>query len=223
MYLPRHFRLDDDALVEELLSQLSTVELITFDGTRPVASLMPMLWQRASATGSDQVRGRLLGHLARANPQWSGAVPDALALAIATGAQSYVSPSWYPSTAEHGRMVPTWNYVSVHLTGRLVVHHEPEWLRDVVGRLTRRHEQHRPAPWTVEDAPSDFIRTSLTAIVGIELLVTAVEAKAKLSQNRDPADVVGVIDGLSDDGSPAARQVVALMQGPLFDPGQTPS
>ena len=211
MYLPRHFALDDDSAVDEVLAQVSTVELVTFDGVRPVATLMPMLWERA-ADPTDSVRGRLLGHLARANDQWSTVAPGSLALAIATGPEGYVSPSWYPSKAEHGRVVPTWNYVSVHLTGALVVRHDPDWLRGVVGRLTRRHEQHRPAPWTVQDAPDRFIERSLHAIVGIELVVTSIEAKAKLSQNRDRADADGVVRGLRADDTPSSTALAEAVQ-----------
>src|SRR5207244_8197271 len=128
--------------------------------------------------GSDGGRGRLLGHLARANPQWSTVAAGSQALAIVRGPEGYVSPSWYPAKAAHGRVVPTWNYVTVHLTGDLVVHDDPVWLRDVVERLTRRHEEGRAEPWHVDDAPDPFLAGSLRAIVGVELSVTRVEAKA---------------------------------------------
>ena len=220
MYLPRHFRVDP-AAVDRMLSDLVTVELVTFDGIQPVASLIPVAWQPPAAQDPSEVAGRLLGHLARANPQWSSAVAGSRALAIATGPQGYVSPSWYPSTAEHGRTVPTWNYVSLHLTGPLVVHQEPDWVRDVVERLTRRHEEHRPRPWRLQDAPQRYVDSSVRAIVGIELVVTSVQAKAKLSQNRDPGDVAGVIDGMLAEATPDARRIAALMQGPLMGTGDS--
>ncbi len=121
------------------------------------------------------------------------------------GPQAYISPSWYAAKAEHGRVVPTWNYSSVHLTGTVTVHDDPEWVRDAVTRLTDRHEQPRAEPWAVTDAPETYVDKNLKAIVGIELTVAKVEAKAKLSQNRSEDDQAGVVAGLAADGAdPAA-------------------
>ena len=130
----------------------------------------------------------MLGHLALANDQWQTAQPGAQALMIVHGPQAYISPSWYESTARHGRTVPTWNYELVHLTGPVTFHRDPEWLRDIVTRLTRRHEDGRARPWAVADAPPDYINGQLRAIVGVELTVISVEAKQKLGQNRGRAD-----------------------------------
>jgi transcriptional regulator len=130
-----------------------------------------------------------------------------------------VSPSWYPSKAEHHRVVPTWNYSAVHVTGRATVHRDPGWLRAAVGDLTELHEAGRDQPWAVTDAPEAFVAQQLKAIVGIELEITAVEAKAKRSQNRSEADRVGVIDGLMAQGDERGHHVARQMQRDL-DSGQ---
>jgi transcriptional regulator len=151
-------------------------------------------------------RGALLGHLARNNDQWQAPVLGE-ALVIVRGPDAYVSPSWYASKAEHGKVVPTWNYVTAHVYGRLVVHDDPAWVEDIVRRLTAKHEADNPRPWSVDDAPRPFVAGQLRAIVGVEVVISRIEAKAKLSQNRPAADVDGVISGLrarGDDRSAAA-------------------
>jgi transcriptional regulator len=116
------------------------------------------------------------------------------------GPDAYITPGWYASKAEHGRVVPTWNYVTAHVYGRLVVHDDPVWTEDLVRRLTAKHEAYRDHPWSADDAPRPFIEGQLRAIVGVELEITRIEAKAKLSQNRPAADVEGVIAGLRERG-----------------------
>jgi transcriptional regulator len=116
------------------------------------------------------------------------------------GPDAYITPGWYATKAETGRVVPTWNYVTAHVYGRLIVHDDPVWTEDLVRRLTTKHEAYRNHPWSVDDAPRAFIEGQLRAIVGIELAITRIEAKAKLSQNRSPADVEGVIAGLRERG-----------------------
>jgi transcriptional regulator len=182
----------DDEDVAAFLDAIGTAELVTTgpDGY-PVATLLPFVREG----------DRLLMHLARANPHWQAIEPGTPALAVVTGPQAYVSPSWYASKHEHGKVVPTWNYSAVHLTGRVSTHHDEGWLRDLVGRLTDLHEQARADPWSVEDAPADYVRKQLRAIVGVELTVERVEAKAKLSQNRSEADRIGVIRGLEESGA----------------------
>jgi transcriptional regulator len=211
VYLPKHFTARDRAAVEAFVDGAGAADLVTFDGAKPVASLIPILWDRSGAAGGEH--GRLLGHLALANPQWRSAGPGTVALAIVHGPQAYVSPSWYPSTARHGRVVPTWNYVSVHVTGPVTIHRDPEWLRDVVSRLTARHEAGWPEPWRVSDAPGDFIDGQLRAIVGVELAIATVEAKEKLSQNRDAADRAGALDGLRREPGPGPAAIADLMAG----------
>lgn len=206
VYLPPHFTAPDAAGVAAFVDAVAAADLVTFDGAKPVASLIPIIWDRD--TGA---HGRLLGHLALANPQWQSVPAGATALAIVHGPQAYVSPSWYPSKARHGRVVPTWNYVTVHFTGPLTVHRDPEWIRDVVTRLTRRHEAGRPAPWAVTDAPPDYINGQLRGIVGVELTIATVEAKHKLSQNRSAGDRASVAEALRAEDTPGAAEISVLM------------
>ena len=142
-------------------------------------------------------RGALLGHFARGNTQWKTYDATAEALAIFRGDDAYVSPSWYASKAAHGRVVPTWNYLTVHVHGPLVVHDDHEWKRRFLERLTAIHEAGRPEPWSITEAPQQYIEAQLRAVVGVELRVERIEAKWKLSQNRDDADVAGVVDHLA--------------------------
>jgi transcriptional regulator len=202
VYLP-HFNRMGDGDVPAFLDAVATAELVTVgaDGY-PVATLMPFL----------RDDDRLLMHMARGNPHWGAIEPGTPALAIVAGAQAYVSPAWYATKQEHGRVVPTWNYSAVHLSGVVTAHHEESWLRDLVERLTDRHESHRADGWSVDDAPADYVTKQLRAIVGIELVVERVEAKAKLSQNRSDADRSGVIKGLEAEGAERDAQVAADMR-----------
>jgi transcriptional regulator len=193
LYVPRSNRMDP-AAVRPFVAAIGTAQLVTVgeDGA-PDATLLPVLWEG----------DRLVGHLARANAHWRRIVDGSPALAVVTGADTYVSPSWYASKAEHGRVVPTWNYTVVHLRGPVTVHDDPAWVRGFVTRLTDRHEQGRAEPWAVTDAPADYVEKNLRPIVGVELAVASVEAKAKLSQNRSEADRAGVAAGLAADGRDA--------------------
>jgi len=202
VYLP-HFNCMDDAEVGSFLDTVATAELVTTGGDGyPVATLMPFL----------RDGDRVLMHMARGNAHWRAIEPGTPALAIVAGAQAYVSPSWYATKREHGRVVPTWNYSAVHLTGRVTAHHEEAWLRDLVERLTDRHESHRADRWSVDDAPADYVTKQLRAIVGVELVVERVEAKAKLSQNRSDEDRAGVVEGLEATGAERDAQVAADMR-----------
>jgi transcriptional regulator len=147
----------------------------------------------------DRERRTLLGHFARNNDHWRQPVLGE-ALVIVRGPDSYISPSWYASKVEHGRVVPTWNYVTAHVHGALTVHDDVEWLAALVRRLTDQHEAGRPAPWSVDDAPEKFVQGQLRAIVGVEIAITRIEGKFKLSQNRPDADIDGVIAGLEEVG-----------------------
>lgn len=170
-----------------MVRRSGAAELVTVsaDGY-PRATLLPVLWD------GDTV----IAHLARANDHWRDLVEPGPALLICTGPQGYITPSWYAAKAEHGRVVPTWNYTTVHLRGTVQVRDDVEWVRDVVTRLTVRHEADREAPWMVSDAPSAYIDAQLRGIVGVEFRVEGVEAKAKLSQNRSDADRVTIAAGL---------------------------
>lgn len=198
MYVPAHFAPDDDA-VHELLTRHGAADLITATPDGLVATMLPFLY--------DRERGTLLGHLARNNDHWRRPVIGE-ALVIARGPDSYITPSWYPSKAEHGRVVPTWNYLTAHVYGALTVHDDSAWVADVVRRLTEHHEADRPRPWSVDDAPEKFVDGQLRAIVGVEVTIRRIEAKFKLSQNRPSADIDGVIEGLRHSGDEASAAAV---------------
>jgi transcriptional regulator len=202
VYVPRFNSVDEEVEVRAIVADAKVGWLVTIDGDgTPEATLLPIMWR------DDTV----VAHMARANRQWRTMQPEARALVIVTGPDAYVSPSWYASKAEHGRVVPTWNYTAVHLTGTARVRLEPGWLRQAVSELTEVHEGGRAAPWWVSDAPAEYIEAQLRGIVGIELAVERVDAKAKLSQNRSDADRAGVIDGLSSEGDPDAAAIAEAM------------
>jgi transcriptional regulator len=203
MYVPVFNAWDDPAQIRALVTKVGAAELITVgaDGY-PLSTLLPVVWDG----------DRLLLHLARANPHWRSIGEDAPALAVVTGPQAYVSPAWYATKLEHGRVVPTWNYSAVQFVGRASVRTDPEWLLEAVSRLTETHETPRDAPWVVTDAPEDFIAKTLRAIVGVEFRIEKVEAKAKLSQNRSEADRAGVVAGLRHEGGPRGAVVADAME-----------
>jgi transcriptional regulator len=191
MYRPQHFAVDDPQLVHEALRRYPAAELITLGSDGLEASTVPLL---LDVTGTP----RLVGHLARANPQWKRFDANTEALAVFRGPDAYVSPGWYPSKAEHAKVVPTWNYITVHARGALVVHDDPVWVEQLVRRLTTEHEATLAQPWSVDDAPATYIDAMVKSIVGIELHITSLEGKWKLSQNRPEPDVAGVVRNLSE-------------------------
>jgi transcriptional regulator len=201
MYVPAHFT-PDAALVDELLRNHGAADLVTLTERGLVATMLPFIYEPSAGA-----HGALHGHLARNNDQWKlGSAGEALA--IVRGPDAYITPGWYASKAEHGRVVPTWNYLTAHVYGRLVVHDDPVWTEDLVRRLTAKHEAYRDHPWSVDDAPRAFVDGQLRAIVGVELEITRIEAKAKLSQNRPPADAAGVIAGLRERGDKESADAV---------------
>jgi transcriptional regulator len=201
MYIPAHFA-PDETMVGELLHHHGAADLVTLTAKGLVATMLPFIYVPDAGE-----HGALHGHLARNNSQWK--LPaEGDALVIVRGPDAYITPTWYAAKAEHGRVVPTWNYVTAHVYGRLVVHDEAAWTEDLVRRLTAKHEAANPRPWSVDDAPPEFIAGQLRAIVGVELLISRIEAKAKLSQNRPPADVAGVISGLRARGDSVSADAV---------------
>lgn len=193
MYTPAHFEAGPDT-VQALLTRPGTANLVTMTSGGLLATLLPFVYDPSVGE-----HGALLAHVARNNPQWSEpAIGEALM--IVQGADAYISPSWYASKAEHGRVVPTWNYSTAHVYGTLVVRDDPAWLAGQVRRLTGANEAGFEHPWSVNDAPERYISGQLRAIVGLELVITRIEAKAKLSQNRPDADIDGVVAGLSAQG-----------------------
>ena len=199
MYRPASFIETGLTALDALIERDNFITLVTVRDGAPVLSHLPVLYRR------DGDRIELHGHWARPNPQAKHAGP---ATAIVHGPHAYVSPSWYASKAEHGRVVPTWNYSTVHVYGELVVHDDAEWLAGHVRRLSHVHESGRKRPWSVDDAPAKFIAGQLRAIVGVELVITRIEAKEKLSQNRSAADAAGVAAGLRAGGQEASAAAV---------------
>ena len=199
MYVPPANSVPEPADARAMVAAARTAQLVTVGpGGVPEATLLPVLWH------GDLV----VAHMARANPHWRSIVEGAPALVVCTLPDAYVSPSWYAAKAEHGRVVPTWNYSAVHLTGPARVVEDQDWLRAAVGDLTDEHEASRHEPWAVTDAPPAFVEGQLRGIVGIEVRVEQVEAKAKLSQNRSEADRAGVVRGLADDGEAEVSEAV---------------
>lgn len=195
MYTSAHFAASP-AAVQDLLTAPAAAHLITMTASGILATMLPLHFNPSAGE-----RGALTGHLARNNSQWSEpAIGEALV--IMQGADAYISPAWYASKAEHGRVVPTWNYSTAHVYGTLVIHEDPVWLADHVRRLTDHNEAHSARPWSVDDAPERYIAGQLRAIVGVELLISRIEAKTKLSQNRSEQDVAGVVAGLRASGQP---------------------
>jgi len=208
LYQPAHNRFtvaDPAAELTELCRHVpATLVTLGPEGLR--ASILPMLFDP-----DDGPNGTLRGHLARGNPHWRELVSDVEALAIFDGPDAYVSPTWYEEKRLTGKVVPTWNYVTVQAHGAITLHHEPEWLLAHVRRLVARHEGQRPEPWSIDDAPDGYVETQARAIVGLELRISRLEAKRKLSQNRSAADVSGTIEGL-DVGTSEERAVAAEMR-----------
>lgn len=202
MYTPAHFAASPDA-INDLLARPAAVHLVTATEQGILATMLPLIYEPSIGE-----HGALHGHLARNNPQWSAPALGE-SLVILQGADAYVSPSWYASKAEHGRVVPTWNYSTAHVYGELVVHEDAAWLGDHVRRLTDVHEAGSDRPWSVDDAPERFISGQLRAIVGVELIISRIEGKTKLSQNRTDADISGVVAGLQSVGQ---RQVAGEVE-----------
>jgi transcriptional regulator len=199
VYVPTHFAPEDHD-VQNLLARHGAADLITAGPNGLEATMLPFV--------HDRDRDRLLGHFARNNDHWKRA-DGVHGLVIVRGPDSYISPSWYASKAEHGRVVPTWNYITAHVHGTVTVHDDVDWLEQVVRRLTDLHEADRAAPWSVDDAPEKYLRGQLRAIVGVEVRIERIDAKFKLSQNRPAADIDGVVTGLQSVGDTEGAEAVA--------------
>src|SRR5262249_44035144 len=153
-----------------------------------LATFLPLIYEPPGTSPDAGEHGRLMGHVARNNRQWKTPTTGE-ALVIVRGPEAYISPAWYATKREHGRVVPTWNYITAHVHGELVVRDDRDWLEANVRALVAHHEGRRPEPWSVDDAPPDYVEGQLRAIVGVEVRIRRIEAKLKLSQNRSKADV----------------------------------
>ena len=207
MYVPAHFK-PDDVEVLALLGSGRAANLITATAGGLMATMLPLAYDGPEARADLGRWGALVGHVARNNPHWrTQAIGDAMV--ILAGPDAYISPAWYATKREHGRVVPTWNYITAHAYGRLVIHDDPGWVEANVRRLTGLHEGTRAEPWSVDDAPEAYLAGQLKAIVGVEIVIDRVEGKWKLSQNRSAADMAGAIEGLEalgEDGISSAMR-----------------
>ncbi len=205
MYIPPAFRDDDKESIIATIRAARLATLVTATAEGLLATPLPLLFDE-----SDGEHGVIYGHVAKANPQWRvPALGDGLAMFM--GPDAYVTPTWYETKRETGKVVPTWNYVAVHAYGPVEFFEDADRLLEVVTRLTNRHEGVRASPWAVSDAPPDYIQAQLRGIVGLRMPVTRLEGKRKMSQNRNAADRTGVVEGLSASERPSDSEVAPLI------------
>jgi transcriptional regulator len=204
MYVPPHFAEDRLPVLHDAMRASRLASVVTTGPDGLIASPLPMMLDAEAGP-----YGTLYGHVARANPQWNRADTSVEALAIFMGADAYVTPSWYQTKRETGKVVPTWNYITVHAYGPITFFEDASELLDVVTRLTTRHEGERAEPWAVDDAPPAFIQSQLKGIVGFRLPITRLQGKWKMSQNRTAADRAGVVAGLHAEGDEVVAALVA--------------
>jgi transcriptional regulator len=209
MYIPPEFREARRDVLRAFMRANPFAPLVTCSTAGFEATHLPWLAEDGGECGV------LRGHLARANPHWRAIGEGAEALVIFGGPSAYISPSWYPSKAEHGRVVPTWNYMVAHVTGRVRAIDDAAWLRGLVTRLTAVHEAGRSDPWEVSDAPARYLDGMVKAIVGVELEIGRIEGKWKLGQNRPAADRAGMAEGLAAEPGAGAAAVAAAIRDSL--------
>jgi transcriptional regulator len=191
MYLPKHFEETRVEILHQFIREHPLGALVTLTPNGLDANHIPFLLD-----GNPAPFGTLRAHIARANPLWRDHVPQVEALVIFRGPDTYISPAWYPTKRDTAKVVPTWNYAVVHAHGSLRVIDDHAWLRGLVEALTNRHEATRREPWAVADAPAEFIEKQIGAIIGLEIPITRLYGKWKVSQNRPTQDRDGVVEGL---------------------------
>ena len=206
MYLPAQFTEARVPVLHDAIRQARLGTLVTLGGAGLEASHVPMLIDPEPAP-----YGTLSGHVSRANPQWRCAAAGVKALAMFLGPDAYISPAWYATKRQTGKVVPTWNYVAIHAYGEVRFFEDAERLLRLVTRLTETHEAGRPEPWAVTDAPPEFIRAQLKGIVGFEVSILRLEGKWKMSQNRPAEDRAGAIEGLRREGGAGEAAVAEIM------------
>lgn len=192
MYIPRYFQ-PEEAAAQAFLTSVISGHLVSNTSEGLMSTLLPVNYVADSNS--------LVGHIARINEQWSRSTEQE-ALFISTINETYISPTWYASKELHHKVVPTWDYMTLHAYGTLQIHEDVDWLRAQVSALTNRFEAGREKPWTLAEAPEDYVAGQLRAIVGVELHISRIEVSFKMSQNKNQADLDGVIAGLTADGKP---------------------
>jgi transcriptional regulator len=206
MYQPSYHREDRAPVHHALIRAYPLGTLITSGASGLEANPVPFILDEKAGS-----KGMLKAHIARANPQWRNVDPQSEALAVFMGPQTYVSPSWYVTKQETGKVVPTWNYACVHVYGSIKVIQDRNWLLAQIRDLTDLKERDRPSPWSIDDAPADFVAGMVEAIVGLEITISRIEGKWKVSQNRNEADRQGVIAGLMASGDETDRAMAELV------------
>jgi transcriptional regulator len=212
MYQPPHFREEHLEAQHALIRSHPFGLLVSLGPNGLVADPLPFVLDAAASP-----RGTLRGHLARANPHWRDLDGSRESLVVFRGADHYITPSWYETKRETGKVVPTWNYVMVQAYGTVRVIEDRDWLASQITELTRRNEARRAAPWAVTDAPAPFVESQIKGIVGLEIVISRIEGKWKLSQNRPAQDRLGVIAGLSADDDAASTEMAALVAAAAKD------
>jgi transcriptional regulator len=212
MYTPSAFREEDTKVLHDLIDEFGFATLVTLGSEGLTANHIPLAIDRKNGP-----KGRLRGHLAKGNPQLKDMQLGRPALAIFQGPNTYISPNLYPSKKEHGKVVPTWNFVAVHASGPLTVLEDVKALMDIVGDLTNKHEQASKQPWKISDAPEDYIQHQLKGITGFEIQIKKLEGKWKMGQNKSNTDRQGTIDGLSESKDSNDLDVAAIMRDVLSD------
>jgi transcriptional regulator len=210
MYQPPHFRQTDTDALFSFIKRNPLGLLITTGSGGLIANPLPFIVRRRS---DDSGTDCLLAHMARANAQWKAIDAGDEVLVSFMGPDHYITPNWYATKQETGKVVPTWNYQAVQVRGKATVHQDASWLMQQLTALTDQQEANVPRPWAVQDAPETFVQAQMRGIVGIELEITAIEGKLKVSQNRNAADYNGVIKGLEAEGTEAARDMASLVRG----------
>jgi len=195
MYLPAHFAETDKEVLHSRIAQYPFGTLITHGRSGLDANHIPF-----ELAAEDGEMGVLHAHVARANPVWQDVANGDEALVVFRAGDAYISPNWYPSKHELHKQVPTWNYMVVHAHGRITILDDERYVRGVIGRLTRTHEASEPKPWKMSDAPKDYVDTMVRAIVGIQIEITRLVGKSKLSQNKDVRDIQGAAEALKSSG-----------------------
>jgi transcriptional regulator len=208
MYLPPAFREDDLPTIHAEMLKIQLATLVTLTANGLVATHLPLM---LDSTAGEY--GTLYGHVARGNTQWRESLPELEALAMFTAADAYVTPNWYPSKQETGRVVPTWMYAAIHAYGRVRFIEDAKWLRDFVTRLTDKHEAEHVQPWKVTDAPAAYVDSQLARIVGVEIPISRLEGKWKFDQRSSEPDRLGVMAGLEASGTAGNLEAAGVMRG----------
>jgi len=206
MHIPKKFKQENIAELKHLIQKYPFATLVTHSNSGLEANHIPFVLKEIDG------KQLLQGHIARANPLWQNLSDGSEVLAVFNGPNYYISPNHYPTKKETGKAVPTWNYIHVHVKGTLSYIHDSEWLYNMIDKLTQQHESGRLEPWSIEDAPEDYIQKMLPAIVGLEINITSIEGQWKLSQNQPVENREGVIKGLLQEDDHHAKIMSMLVE-----------